>query len=453
MESKDSQANPAHELRKKAEEKALAEKSRDTDDLSPDEARKLIHELRVHQIELEMQNEELRRTQVELDEARDKYFDLYDLAPVGYMTVSEKGLILEANLTAAILLGAARNALINQPVSSFILKEDQDVYYHHRRRLLETCEPQVCEIRMVRAGRSPIWVRLDATVVQDVENGYLLIRTTIIDITDRKLIEDALLESEQSVRRLNENILNLVMALSHDIRSPIVVVVTALKLMLQGDYGTLDPNLVDTLQYLFTHTTQLLGTADEYLGKAVSIDGPLKMETTMLDLRRDIVGAVLDELTESITRREIIIDNHLEAIPAESIPINANKIWMKAVYRNIFTNAIKYGSRGCTISFGLESHESYYRLNVFNSGEPIVEKDQKKLFNRFGRIRTEKTPVLDGIGLGLFFSREIIRAHGGEMWYEAQTDGSNFVFTLPQKNAETRYMANWNLQGNYDDPT
>ena len=124
----------------------------------PEETRRTLHELRVHQIELEMQNEELRRAQAELDAARARYFDLYDLAPVGYATVSEKGLILETNLTAATLLGVARDALVRQPFSRFILKEDQDLYSLHRKKLFETHsassgqagEPQACELRMVK---------------------------------------------------------------------------------------------------------------------------------------------------------------------------------------------------------------------------------------------------------------------------------------------------------------
>ena len=97
----------------------------------------MLHELRVHQIELEMQNEELRRTQAELEASRARYFDLYDLAPVGYFTLSEKGLILEANLTAATLLGVARGDLVKQPLPRFILPEDQDIYYLHRKQLLK----------------------------------------------------------------------------------------------------------------------------------------------------------------------------------------------------------------------------------------------------------------------------------------------------------------------------
>jgi PAS domain S-box-containing protein len=350
------------------------------------------------------------------------------------MSVNEKGLILEANLTAATLLDLDRNELVKQPLSRFIRKEDQDIYYHHRKRLFDTGEPQVCELRLVRANSPPFWVRLDTTVVQDRENKERLSRTTIIDITDRKRMEDALLEAEQSVRRLNENILNMVMILSHDIRSPIVIIGSALKLMLRGEYGALDSNLSEMVQYLITHTARMLGTADEYLGKAAVIEGPIKMETELLDLRQDIVDVVLDELTESITMHNVNIDNNLPAIPAGSIPIHGNKTWLKAVYRNLFSNAIKYGGRGCTISFGLEPCESHYRLNVHNSGEPIAEENHERLFNRFGRIRITDGPLLDGLGLGLFFTREIIRAHGGEIWYEAQPSGSNFVFTLPMEN-------------------
>ena len=97
----------------------------------PEAARQLLYELRVHQTELEMQNEELRRVQLELDATRARYFDIYDLAPVGYCTLSEQGLILEANLTAATLFGITRGELARQRLSRFILKADQDIFYLH----------------------------------------------------------------------------------------------------------------------------------------------------------------------------------------------------------------------------------------------------------------------------------------------------------------------------------
>ena len=113
----------ADELRRLAEEKVREKAGRfqeSIDTLSSEEIRQTLHALQVHQIELEMQNDELRRAHAIIDESRARYFDLYNLAPVGYCTISDKGLILEANLTVADLLGMPRSALVKQPVSRFI---------------------------------------------------------------------------------------------------------------------------------------------------------------------------------------------------------------------------------------------------------------------------------------------------------------------------------------------
>ena len=150
----------------------------------------------VHQIELEMQNEELRRAQAELEASRERYFDLYDLAPVGYFTFSEAGLILEANLTAAALLGVTRDALVKHPLTRFILREDQDIYYRHRRQLFETGSPQACEMRMLRANADPVWVRIEATIAHDTD-GTVHGRAVMSDITERKRAEETLRESIQ----------------------------------------------------------------------------------------------------------------------------------------------------------------------------------------------------------------------------------------------------------------
>ena len=100
--------------------------------LSPEEIQQNLYELQVHQIEMEMQNAELHRVQAELDIVLARYVDLYDLSPVGYCTISEQGLILEANLAAANLLSIARDMLVGQHLSRFIFPEDQDIYYLHR---------------------------------------------------------------------------------------------------------------------------------------------------------------------------------------------------------------------------------------------------------------------------------------------------------------------------------
>ncbi len=153
--------------------------------------------------ELEVQAEELRRAQVELDTARARYFSLYDLAPVGYCTLSEKGLILEANLTAATLLGARRSALVEQPITRFILKEDQDTYYHYRKKLSKTDEPQTCELRMMNKNGMGFRAHLVATAAQD-DDGARTYRVVLSDITERKRTEEALrqVHAEASNERL-----------------------------------------------------------------------------------------------------------------------------------------------------------------------------------------------------------------------------------------------------------
>src|SRR5208337_3648671 len=124
MSGKKKASDRSSDLRKRAEE-LLIKRHGEPDRIPPADMRKMLHELEAHQIELEMQNEELRLTQQELEASREKYFDLYDLAPVGYVSVNEKGTVLEANLTAAALLGTERSHLVGQPLTRFIIREDQ----------------------------------------------------------------------------------------------------------------------------------------------------------------------------------------------------------------------------------------------------------------------------------------------------------------------------------------
>jgi PAS domain S-box-containing protein/putative nucleotidyltransferase with HDIG domain len=211
---------PAVALRRRAEGIAREKAFRipeNMESLSVEAARQILHELRVHQIELEMQNEELRRTQAELDAARARYFDLYDLASVGYFTLSDQGLILEANYMAASLLGVAKSALVKQPIFRFILPEDQDIYYLHRTQLFETHsasseqagEPQACELRMVKSDGTAFWAHLAATAAQDAD-GEPVCRVVLNDITERKQTETALRESEERYRALFDRSLDLV---------------------------------------------------------------------------------------------------------------------------------------------------------------------------------------------------------------------------------------------------
>ncbi len=163
-----------------------------------------LHELRVHQVELEMQNEELRRLHETLDAERARYFELFELAPVGYLTLSTENHILEANLTAARQLGLVRGQLTRLPFSRLIHPEDQDTFYLLRRKLLADGTSQSCELRLLRADGSTLRARIEAAAAPGAEKSAPS-RLTITDIGDIAETREALARREQEYRVLAEN--------------------------------------------------------------------------------------------------------------------------------------------------------------------------------------------------------------------------------------------------------
>ena len=154
--------------------------------------RDLAHELGTHQIELEMQNEELRRAQEELEASRSRYADLYDFAPIGYLTFDKDGLIREVNLTGAGLLGEDRRRLINKPFSGFVFKDDLDTFRAHLRQTLKRETRQIGEIRIRRKDGSVLPVQLQSVAAEGTDGNFPYCRTAAIDITERKLMEEAI---------------------------------------------------------------------------------------------------------------------------------------------------------------------------------------------------------------------------------------------------------------------
>ncbi len=208
-----------NDLRQRAETLVLGKAPSDNiDNMTLAEIRQMLHELRVHQIELEMQNEELRTTQEALDASRARYFDLYEFAPVGYVTLSEQGLILEANLTAATLLGESRNNLVKQPITGFILREDQDIYYWHRKQFFESGERQECELRMVEKEGATFWAQLATIAVTNPTCGPVC-STMINNITVRKQAEVLLLEKKKL-----QGVLEMAGAICHELSQPLQVI-------------------------------------------------------------------------------------------------------------------------------------------------------------------------------------------------------------------------------------
>jgi len=197
--------NHPTELRRRAE--AISRKTPLVENLAalpPEEIQKAFQDLRVHQIELEMQNEELHRVQLDLDASRRRYFDLYDLAPAGYLSLSDTGLILEVNLTGAAILKMPRGFLINKPLTQFIFRDDQDIYYLNCKQAFDAGEPTVCELRMVRQNRTIVWVHLAISTMEQ-DDGIIEFRVVMSDITGRKQMEHTSMKQEEQLQLLFKN--------------------------------------------------------------------------------------------------------------------------------------------------------------------------------------------------------------------------------------------------------
>ena len=163
---------------------------------------KLVHELQIHQIELQMQNDELRRTEQELTESRAMYSDLYDFAPVGYFTCDSQGKILEVNLTTASMLGIERINLLHKHFQRFVVGEDGNTIHNHLLGIFQSGNPQTCEVRL-KWNETQLYVRLESTL-RETSDGPKC-RTAIINISSRKRSENALQLSETRFRELFEN--------------------------------------------------------------------------------------------------------------------------------------------------------------------------------------------------------------------------------------------------------
>ena len=190
-------------LRKKAEETVKKQydhkinQSKDTDEL--------FHELKVHQVELEMQNEELRQAQIKLEDSQRKYFDLYNFAPDGYFTLDKEGIILEVNLKGALLLGVERLNLNKTAFIQYIAPDNQNKFYHHLQKVLETRTNDTIDLKLIKKDNNIFYAHLETMYVPEGNGNFKEFRSAVTDINDLKSTEMALKESEERYREIFYN--------------------------------------------------------------------------------------------------------------------------------------------------------------------------------------------------------------------------------------------------------
>ncbi len=423
MNSSDNGIIDAVHLRQKAEEVAKKRNELSTAStraLTAEEMRLTLYELQVHQIELEMQNEELRQAQVDLGVARARYFDLYDLAPVGYLTLDEAGRIQESNLTSASLLGLPRGKLNTQLITQFIHPEDQDIYSQHRKSLFETGAPQVCDLRMLRTNRQTFWVRLDATVATDDCNGGPVCRVTMVDITEQQQTQ-VLLERAHRLESLG----NLAGGIAHDFNNIMTGLFGYLELIKFRSQDR-EPVLrdIDKAMSAFARardlTQQMLTFAKGGAPVKCAVDvRPLLRETVEFALVGSNVSAEfrLDE-------RGFMIDADPQQIKQviDNLVINAKQAMPQGGKVTIETKAIDPESpRPAILPQG-----AWVQVTISDEGCGIAAENLPRIFDPFFSTKPK------GTGLGLSMVHSVITRHGGIIDVASQPGhGSSFVFYLP----------------------
>jgi len=392
----------------------------------------LMHDLQVHQIELQLQNEELRRAQLALEVTNARYFDLYDLAPVGYLTVSAEGLILEANLCAANLLGMARSALVGRSVKRFIVKAQQDCYYQCHRQLLQTGQAQSCELELLQTYGSTLWVRLNVSAVpQEVESPVL--RVILSDISERKRLDAALQETNrdlQSARlqadKANQAKSDFLSNMSHELRSPLNAILGFAQLLESGT-PTLSASQQSSLAQILNGGWYLLALVNDILDLAAIESGhaALTMETVPL------AAVLLDcqTLVQPLAANSQVTLDFSASDPA--CQVQADPIRLKQVLINLLSNAIKYNRPGgsVTVTCSRPGPERL-RISVHDTGSGLSAPQLAQLFQPFNRLGQE-TSATKGTGIGLVVSQRLVQSMGGEVGAQSQVGvGSEFWFEL-----------------------
>jgi PAS domain S-box-containing protein len=200
---KSSGKNKFTQLRRRAK-KFLAAQPNEESIISLEDMKGLIHEFNTYQVELELQNEDLRHTQKELEQSRNRFADLIEFAPVGYFTFDRKGDILVVNLTGSLLLGVEKEALLKKAFTSFMSQADSDLFYLHLKKVFAAKSKQTCAFNLFQENGKPFYAQLDSVPAISNPGKKLLCLTTVTDINERKNVEEKLKVSETRYRRLFE---------------------------------------------------------------------------------------------------------------------------------------------------------------------------------------------------------------------------------------------------------
>ena len=417
----------------------------------------LLHELRVPQVELEMQNEALRQAQTTLETSRDRYVDLYEFAPVGYLTLDANGMIAAINLTAATLLGVERKLLLQRRFTAQVVPEEQDRWLTKFLTVLKTDAMGSMELPLLRHDGTVFQALLDCQrrKVDDGGTGAAgttVIRVVLTDISERKQLEAELAQHRHRLEELvRERTAELSTALkaaeaanlakssflanmSHEIRTPMNAIMGMTSLLRRGG---VTPEQADRLDKINTASEHLLGLINDILdlskieaGKFVIEEDPVSIAVLM--------GNVRSILAERVKAKNLQLHIDTDHCP---VVLRGDATRLQQALLNYTSNAVKFSKHGTiTLSVLVEEDDAesvLLRFTVADQGIGITPEALPRLFASFEQADNSVTRQYGGTGLGLAITRRLAELMGGTAGGSSTPGaGSKFWFTARLKKSD-----------------
>jgi PAS domain S-box-containing protein len=439
---------------------ALKSLSFSKSETAADEEQRLLHDLHVHQIELEMQNRELRETQQKLEESRDRYADLYDFAPLGYVTLDQNGSILEINLTAAMMLGVEPAKLIDRPFASFVVRSDMNKFRHYLQQCRHGDEKVTTEVTLAVKGGETAPVQLQSVAVRKDTRRVILYRTAIIDITERQQAETALEEERASLaRRVEERTTELRAAneklaraarlkdeflanMSHELRTPLNAILGMNEALHEQVYGPLNEKQRETLGSIDESGSHLLALINNILDLSKIEADKLELEIVPVDLEGACQASVRFISQMALQKRlkvSMTIDSAVTMQAAWGdtpafVPFQADERQLIQILVNLLSNAVKFTPEGGAIGLEVVGNAEHGAIHfmIWDTGIGIANEDLERLFQPFAQLDSGLSRQYPGTGLGLALVRRLADLHGGSISVESEPgQGSRFTVSLP----------------------
>lgn len=395
----------------------------------PCDPAKLIHDLQVAQIELQMQNDELRKAHLEAEVSRDRFADLYDFAPVGYLTLDFRGSILEVNLTGADLLGETRIALINTSFQRFVEQHCRAEFHLFCRRLLQSGVRQSSELKLVRKDGTPFYARLEAIAGPGAAGTPMQYRVSLSDVSHCKRAEEEITRLNQSLadraaalEAANRELDSFSYSIAHDLRAPLGRIKRLAQIVIEDFGAEVPPEANKHLQRVVENSGRMEEMVENLLVLARLAHKPVIKRPTLLN---PLVEEVMD-LFEPESKCQRV---HWEIARLPEVDCDPNLI--RVVFTNLLSNAVKYSRtrNPAVIQVDASSRSGHLAFSVRDNGVGFDMNYSDRLFRVFQRLHT--TEEFEGTGVGLATVRRIVQKHGGRIWAEGEPDkGATFYFTL-----------------------